>query len=101
MPDNRAMGERIVYSEGMCWDPPITKERKMTRSISIVNTSNHPNENYEISVGDSDHTEILRPGGIKHIPLYGPDDEANIHIRVAGDDSGSPEGWMLKVEREE
>ena len=73
----------------------------MTRSLDIVNTSNHPNENYEISKDGSDHTEILRPGGVYHLPLYGPDDEANIHIRVAGDDSGSHEGWTLKVEREE
>ena len=73
----------------------------MTRSISIVNTSNHPNETYEISVGDSDHTEILRPGGIKNLPLHYQDSEAVIHIKVSGDDSGSYEGWHLKVEREE
>ena len=76
----------------------------MTRSISIVNTSNHPNENYEISNDGRDgsqHTVILRPGGIYHLPLYGPDDEASVHIKASGDDSGSYEGWNLKVEREE
>ena len=71
----------------------------MTRSLDIVNTSNHPNENYEISVGESDHTEILRPGGIKGVPLYGG--EIIVHIKVSGDDSGSYEGWQLKVERQE
>ena len=73
----------------------------MTRSISIVNTSNHPNENYEISFGNSHHTEILRPGGIKHLHLHDGEEGANVHIKASGDDSGSYEGWRLMVEREE
>ena len=73
----------------------------MTRSLDIVNTSNHPHENYEISKDGADHTEILRPGGVYHLDLDDLDDEANIHIKASGDDSGSYEGWNLKVERGE
>ena len=98
MPDSRTMGERIVYSQGMSWDLPITKERKMTRTAHIVNTSNGVNEDLEISGSSMYNTIKLRPGEIANIPLHIGGD--NLHLEWAGSDEGVHEYWSLTVTKE-